>query len=224
MCIAHVEHTPSICIGGPRTARMYVHCAYAYRRGFAHHIYIYIRTQRGWHEDAYLSVTHDGRLWSSPLPLTYFKTAELRRTSPAAAEASAASTALTLVARNLFERRAGAERRARADGRVGADGGTNLLCRLTPLRAPLPGTPPPDAGFTTNETFVVPGERSYLLATNDYVRRTTSQSLHPMYATIDSVLLASYQASSSAARWRAAACRHRRPRARCGCSSPHRRV
>ena len=102
--------------------------------------------QRGWHEAAFLSVTHDGATWAAPLPLTYFKTAELRRTSPAAAERRAASTELTLEAAHLF---------ARA---IGGRFHTNLLCRLTPLRHPVPNTPPPAANFTTDETFVVPAE------------------------------------------------------------------
>ena len=88
----------------------------------------------------------DGATWAAPLPLTYFKAAELRRTSPAAAERRAASTELTLEAAHLF---------ARA---IGGRFHTNLLCRLTPLRHPVPNTPPPAANFTTDETFVVPAE------------------------------------------------------------------
>ena len=103
--------------------------------------------QRGWHEDAYLSVTHDGTRWATPLPLTYFKTAVLQRTSPDAADLGGEGTQLTLDGANLFAREMGG-----GHSTVGGRYSTNLLCRLTPLRHPVPGTPPPAANFTTEDT------------------------------------------------------------------------
>ena len=91
-------------------------------------------------------MTHDGAAWAAALPLTYFKTVQLRRTSPAAAELSAPSTALTLSGANLFSRE------------IPTGYHTNLLCRLTPLRHPTPDTPPPAANLTTNETLVLAAE------------------------------------------------------------------
>ena len=103
--------------------------------------------QRGSHEDAYLSVTHDGTRWATPLPLTYFKTAVLQRTSPDAADLGGEGTQLTLDGANLFAREMGG-----GHSTVGGRYSTNLLCRLTPLRHPVPGTPPPAANFTTEDT------------------------------------------------------------------------
>ena len=96
-------------------------------------------------------MTHDGARWATPLPLTYFKTAVLQRTSPDAADLGGEGTQLTLDGANLFAREMGG-----GHSTVGGRYSTNLLCRLTPLRHPVPGTPPPAANFTTEETMVVP--------------------------------------------------------------------
>ena len=41
-------------------------------------------------------MTHDGARWARPLPLTYFKTAVLERTSPDAADLGGEGTQLPL--------------------------------------------------------------------------------------------------------------------------------
>ena len=92
-------------------------------------------------------MTHDGARWATPLPLTYFKTAVLQRTSPDAADLGGEGTQLTLDGANLFAREMGG-----GHSTVGGRYSTNLLCRLTPLRHPVPGTPPPAANFTTEDT------------------------------------------------------------------------